>query len=161
MKGCYHGIGKPDGVLIVFEGYATGASIHEATGQAVALAFNAGNLEAVALDLHRLIQAAGPDRAQTAHEELALQARGIGAVGGVDMVEDTGLAALDAEPLLAAVPEAQLGATGRARRVGDGGAHGALCSLRLDLQRTLGSCARGDEQAQERGRPGGTRLLYR
>ena len=50
VKGCYHSIGKPAGVLIVCEGYATGASIHEATGDAVAVAvaFNAGNLEAVA-----------------------------------------------------------------------------------------------------------------
>jgi putative DNA primase/helicase len=50
--GCYHAIGKPKGgALIVCEGYATGASIHEATGQAVAVAFNAGNLQAVALGL--------------------------------------------------------------------------------------------------------------
>lgn len=52
IKGCYHAIGKPKGgALIVCEGYATGASIHEATGQAVAIAFNSGNLEAVALAL--------------------------------------------------------------------------------------------------------------
>ena len=48
VKGCYHSIGKPSGVLIVCEGYATGASIHDATGDAVAVAFNAGNLETVA-----------------------------------------------------------------------------------------------------------------
>jgi putative DNA primase/helicase len=52
VKGCYHAIGKPAGLLIVCEGYATGASIHEATGHAVAVAFNAGNLEAVAVALH-------------------------------------------------------------------------------------------------------------
>ena len=51
VKGCYHSIGKPGSVLIVCEGYATGASIHETTGHAVAVAFNAGNLEAVALAL--------------------------------------------------------------------------------------------------------------
>lgn len=51
VKGCYHAIGKPDGVLIVCEGFATGASIHECTGDAVAVAFNAGNLEAVAVAL--------------------------------------------------------------------------------------------------------------
>ena len=51
VKGCYHSIGKPSGALIVCEGYATGASIHECTGHAVAVAFNAGNLEAVALAL--------------------------------------------------------------------------------------------------------------
>ncbi len=52
MKGCYHSIGKPDGLLIVCEGYATGASIHQATGQAVAVAFNANNLRTVAEALH-------------------------------------------------------------------------------------------------------------
>lgn len=51
-QGCYHAIGKPDGVLIVCEGYATGASIHAATGQAVAVAFDAGNLAHVAVALH-------------------------------------------------------------------------------------------------------------
>ena len=52
VKGCYHSLGKPAGVLVICEGYATGASIHECTGHAVAVAFNAGNLEAVALALH-------------------------------------------------------------------------------------------------------------
>jgi putative DNA primase/helicase len=51
IKGCYHAIGKPADRLIVCEGYATGASIHESTGHAVAVAFNAGNLEPVALAL--------------------------------------------------------------------------------------------------------------
>jgi putative DNA primase/helicase len=50
-KGCYFSIGKPDGGLIVCEGFATGASIHEATGRAVAVAFNADNMEAVTLAL--------------------------------------------------------------------------------------------------------------
>ncbi|MFZ2737160.1 MAG: DUF3987 domain-containing protein [Burkholderiaceae bacterium] len=49
VKACYHAIGKPAGVLIVCEGYATGASIHESTGHSVAVAFNAGNLEPVAV----------------------------------------------------------------------------------------------------------------
>ena len=51
VKGCYFGIGKPKGALIVCEGFATGASIHECTGHAVAVAFNAANLEAVAVAL--------------------------------------------------------------------------------------------------------------
>lgn len=51
VKGCYHAIGKPAGVLTVCEGFATGASIHECTGDAVAVAFNAGNLEPVATAL--------------------------------------------------------------------------------------------------------------
>ena len=48
VSGCYFLIGEPDGALCIAEGYATGASIHEATGTAVAVAFNAGNLLAVA-----------------------------------------------------------------------------------------------------------------
>ncbi len=51
VRGCYFSIGKPAGRLIICEGFATGASIHECTGHAVAVAFNAGNLESVALAL--------------------------------------------------------------------------------------------------------------
>jgi len=51
VKGCYFSIGRPDGGIVVCEGFATGASIFEATGSAVAIAFNAGNLEAVAAAL--------------------------------------------------------------------------------------------------------------
>lgn len=47
-KGCYFSIGKPDEVIYICEGYATGASIYEATGDAVAVAFDAGNIKAVA-----------------------------------------------------------------------------------------------------------------
>jgi len=39
---------KPGTPLLVAEGYATGATLHEATGLPVAVAFNAGNLAAVA-----------------------------------------------------------------------------------------------------------------
>lgn len=48
IVGGYHSLGRPDGVVVVCEGYATGATIHETTGHAVAVAFNAGNLKAVA-----------------------------------------------------------------------------------------------------------------
>lgn len=48
IRGCYFSIGKPDGVLCIAEGFATGATIHEATGYAVAVAFDAGNLLSVA-----------------------------------------------------------------------------------------------------------------
>ncbi|MEZ4601346.1 MAG: AAA family ATPase [Syntrophotaleaceae bacterium] len=40
--------GRPAGVLYLCEGFATGASIHQATGGAVAVAFDAGNLRPVA-----------------------------------------------------------------------------------------------------------------
>lgn len=51
IKGCYHSIGKPQGVIYIAEGYATAASIHEATGEALVVAFNAGNLKLVAESL--------------------------------------------------------------------------------------------------------------
>lgn len=52
-RGCFFTIGKPaenDNTPTVYicEGYATGASIHEATGQPVIVAFDAGNLRPVA-----------------------------------------------------------------------------------------------------------------
>ncbi len=48
-QGHFHIIGKPiDNTMIVCEGYATGASIHHATGHSVLVAFDAGNLKAVA-----------------------------------------------------------------------------------------------------------------
>ncbi|MBD1399435.1 DUF3987 domain-containing protein [Pelovirga terrestris] len=47
--GHYHSIGgKPETVLCLAEGYATAATIHEATGQPVAVCFDAGNLKPVA-----------------------------------------------------------------------------------------------------------------
>lgn len=53
IAGNYHGIGKPADCLVIAEGYATGASIYEATGHAVAVAFFAGNLEPVARALRK------------------------------------------------------------------------------------------------------------
>lgn len=47
-RGHYHALGKPQGVIVIAEGYATGATIHAATGHAVAVAFDAGNLMPVA-----------------------------------------------------------------------------------------------------------------
>jgi len=52
IKGYYNAIGVPENTLVIVEGYSTGASIHEATGYAVAVAFNAGNLQSVAKALH-------------------------------------------------------------------------------------------------------------
>lgn len=47
-RGCYFAIGSPMESLCVAEGYATGASLHESTGRAVAVAFDSGNLMDVA-----------------------------------------------------------------------------------------------------------------
>ena len=88
IKGCYFGIGKPKGVLIVCEGFATGASIHEATGHAVACAMNAGNLLEVAQALHikypklRLILAADDDAFTDGNPGLTKANEAALAVGG-------------------------------------------------------------------------------
>lgn len=57
---CWHLIGDARActVLIVCEGYATGASVHEATGRPVAVAFDAGNLRRAAPALAKLHPAA-------------------------------------------------------------------------------------------------------
>lgn len=47
-RGCYHAIGRPSAALCICEGYATGATIYQATGHATAIAFDAGNIEPVA-----------------------------------------------------------------------------------------------------------------
>lgn len=50
VSGGYFSIGniKGAGSLCIAEGFATGATIHQATGYPIAIAFNAGNLESVA-----------------------------------------------------------------------------------------------------------------
>ncbi|MCB9973559.1 MAG: toprim domain-containing protein [Rhodospirillales bacterium] len=48
-KGCYFAIGVLAESLCIAEGYATAATLHESTGLSVAVAFDAGNLMAVAL----------------------------------------------------------------------------------------------------------------
>jgi putative DNA primase/helicase len=49
VKGCFYSIGDPakSDIIYICEGFATGASVHQATGQAVFIAFTANNLEAV------------------------------------------------------------------------------------------------------------------
>lgn len=61
-RGLFHTIGKPlihDGrpVFVLCEGYATGASIHEATGHCVLVCFDAGNLPVVAQAIHNTLKA--------------------------------------------------------------------------------------------------------
>ena len=54
IVGCFFTLAdKPDGALVVCEGYATGASVHEATGFAVVCAMNCGNLLAVSKALRK------------------------------------------------------------------------------------------------------------
>ena len=58
VKGSFFIIGETGGTLCIAEGFATGASIHEATGHGVAVAFDARNLLPVA----RALRAKFPDK---------------------------------------------------------------------------------------------------
>lgn len=49
IKGAYATIGTPSDQVVITEGFATAATIHEATQIPVVIAFNAGNLEPVAI----------------------------------------------------------------------------------------------------------------
>ena len=51
-QGRYHLIGSPREIILLAEGYATAATLHEATGLPVAVAFDANNLLPVAQALH-------------------------------------------------------------------------------------------------------------
>ncbi len=94
--GLYFSIGKPNGSVIVCEGFATGASIHKATGDAVAIAFNAGNLEAVATALRtryqdlKIIVAADDDHLTVGNPGLTKARAAALAVGGYLAVPDFG-----------------------------------------------------------------------
>lgn len=99
-RGCYATIGKPGGKIYVAEGYATAATIHEATGEAVAIAFDAGNLEPVAKVMRdkfpdlEIIIAADNDRATEGNPGLVKGTLAAKAVGGrvvyPDFTSDTG-----------------------------------------------------------------------
>ena len=52
-KGHFHLLGVPDGLILIAEGYATGASLHQATGHPVAVAFDAGSLAPVSAALRK------------------------------------------------------------------------------------------------------------
>jgi len=93
MRGCYFPLGsKPQGFLIVCEGFAPGASIHAATGLPVAVAFNAGNLGLVAAALHKaypalvLVLAADDDHLTPGNPGITAARQAALAVGGFVVV---------------------------------------------------------------------------
>jgi len=58
IEGGYYSFGgKPIDTVLICEGFATGASLHQATGYPVAIAFHAGNLEAVAKSIRAKLPA--------------------------------------------------------------------------------------------------------
>ena len=77
VTGGYHAFGKPkENTILICEGLATGATLHEVTGLPVAVAFNAGNLRHVAEALRdknpewRLIVCADDDHATSGNPGL-------------------------------------------------------------------------------------------
>ncbi|WP_295525622.1 toprim domain-containing protein [uncultured Pseudacidovorax sp.] len=89
VKGLYCPIGRPSGRLVVCEGFATGATIHEVTGHAVAVAFNAGNLLSVAKSMRAkfpcitLVIAADDDWKTDGNPGLTAATKAARAVGGL------------------------------------------------------------------------------
>ena len=96
VQGCYYTIGRPNGVICIAEGYATGASVHATTGHAVAVAFNAGNLEATARPLRqkypdlRIVVCADDDFRTEGNPGLTKATEAARAVGGIVAVPDFG-----------------------------------------------------------------------
>ena len=88
ISGNYYLIGDPDGLVIVAEGFATAASIHQATGHAVAVAFAVGNLQPVAeairakLPKAQIIIAADDDRDTDGNPGIAKATEAAQAVAG-------------------------------------------------------------------------------
>lgn len=88
VNGGYFAVGKPAGVICVAEGYATAATVYEATGHATAVAFNAGNLAAVALKLWskhadtKIILIADDDATTPGNPGITEATRAAEAVGG-------------------------------------------------------------------------------
>ena len=98
VAGCYFSIGGIQGAaaLCIAEGFATGATIHEATGYPVAVAFNAGNLKAVAQAMRErfsalpLIVCADDDAGTEANPGLTKAIEAARAIGGLLAVPDFG-----------------------------------------------------------------------
>lgn len=98
VAGCYFAIGNPAGAaaLAICEGLATGASIHEATGLPVAVAFNAGNLQTVARAMREkfpalsLILCADDDANTEGNPGLSKATEAAQSIGGLVAVPDFG-----------------------------------------------------------------------
>jgi putative DNA primase/helicase len=102
IRGCYFSIGTitDASAICIVEGFATGATVHEATGFPVAVAFNAGNLEAVALAIRAtlpnmpIIVCADDDAATSGNPGITKATTAARAVGGKVAIPDFG----DARP---------------------------------------------------------------
>jgi phage/plasmid primase-like uncharacterized protein len=93
-RGSYHPIGRPNGTVAICEGYATAASVHEATGHAAVVAFDAGNLPHVARAMRekfpdaRIIIAGDNDRRTEGNPGRTAATEAAKAVDGIVAVPD-------------------------------------------------------------------------
>jgi putative DNA primase/helicase len=96
VTGCYHSIGKPADTLCIVEGYATGASIYEATGHPVVIAFDASRLPTIAKVMRarfpaaRLILCADDDHRTEGNPGIAKATEAALAVGGLIAMPEFG-----------------------------------------------------------------------
>jgi putative DNA primase/helicase len=96
IKGCYYTIGEPAEMICIAEGFATGATVHEATGYAVAVAFDCGNLRPVAEVIRakfpaaRIVIAADDDYRTVGNPGITKARDAAAAVGGLVAVPDFG-----------------------------------------------------------------------
>jgi putative DNA primase/helicase len=96
IQGCFFIIGEPGDVILVGEGYASCGSAHEDSGYASVVAFDCGNLKAVATairakyPLARLVVLADDDYRTAGNPGLTKAREAAAAVGGVVAVPDFG-----------------------------------------------------------------------
>jgi putative DNA primase/helicase len=92
---CWIGVANTETICIA-EGFATGASVHEATAHKVAVAFHAGNLEAVARSVRenfpqaRIVVCADDDCNTQSNPGLTCACQAAGVVGGCVAIPDFG-----------------------------------------------------------------------
>ena len=92
-RGCFCLLGESTETICITEGYATGVSVHEATGKSVAIAFDAGNLEPVAQALRakysqtRIILCGDNDASGTGQTMANAAAEAIGGIVALPMTQ--------------------------------------------------------------------------
>lgn len=90
-RGCYSLLGEITDTVCLVEGYATGSSVHQATGYPVVIAFDAGNLKPVAEEIHskhpstQIIVCGDNDVSETGQKKAREAAQ---AVGGMVVIPD-------------------------------------------------------------------------
>lgn len=92
--GCWFTLGEPGEVICIAEGYATAASVHEAIGHAVAVAFDCGNLAPVARALRekyptaKIVVCADDDIATAGNPGRTMAEKAAKEVGGMVVVPE-------------------------------------------------------------------------